>query len=905
MSAVTYTDLTSAWVAATHSPKITVVDATHFQIINSLTLAVQATITATVAGATLTGFSIADASNQNVGTVTGLALDFATVAASFVNATTDQQLYEAYVGLFDDDTTVTGSNVVDGIEVGAGNDIVNSGGGDDTVFKWKAGNLTYDGGAGIDTLTFQTLMGPAYPTAKVQQLVVNLATGTGLNPYGGTLSLTGVENIVGTDAADQITGDDNANVIGDGVFDGGADIINAAGGNDIVKLSTATASGASYDGGTGVDELVFTLESANATTTGDVVLDLATPGNNTFGFQGVTISNFEKFTVSNSFVTLHSFTFRGTNADEIVTGSAFVAGTTVPNGKDVLNGGGGNDTLNGLSGDDTLNGDAGNDTLIYTSGVDTLDGGADIDTASLAGFTTGVNLNLGLTTAQAVTGGSVRLLNIENLITGSGNDMLNGLAKAGANVLTGGAGNDTYVLGAGDTAIEALGAAGGIDTIQIAATTTLATQFENLTLLAGGAFNGTGNAANNILTGNALSNILTGLAGDDTLIGGAGADRLNGGTNTAIGDTASYAGSNAGVTVNLGLAGAQVSAGHASGDTLTGIENLTGSSFADTLIGNALANRLNGSLGADLMRGFAGNDIYTIDNAGDVADESAAGSNGNDTIFSSIAFSLGDAVHAKGLIENLTLLGAAAISGTGNALANTLNGSLNTGANLLRGLAGNDIYVVGAGDIVDESAAGSNGVDTVMSTVLFSLSDAVHVKGQVENLTLIGTAGGLNATGNALNNVLTGSITANALFGLGGNDTLNAGLGNDFLDGGVGNDVLTGGGGSDTFFFTTALNAATNVDTIADFIAVDDTIRLSKAIFAAFGSVAAGSVLDAAAFEANATGIATSGTAHVVYNTATGALIYDSNGSAAGGATQFATLTAHPTITNADFVIIA
>ena len=52
------------------------------------------------------------------------------------------------VALLDDNTTVTGTSASEGIEVGAGNDIVNAGDGDDTVYKWKSGNLTFNGGAG-------------------------------------------------------------------------------------------------------------------------------------------------------------------------------------------------------------------------------------------------------------------------------------------------------------------------------------------------------------------------------------------------------------------------------------------------------------------------------------------------------------------------------------------------------------------------------------------------------------------------------------------------------------------------------------------------------------------------------------------------------------------------------------
>jgi hypothetical protein len=108
------------------------------------------------------------------------------------------------------------------------------------------------------------------------------------------------------------------------------------------------------------------------------------------------------------------------------------------------------------------------------------------------------------------------------------------------------------------------------------------------------------------ITGTAGNDTLTGGISDDILIGLAGADILNGGAGI---DTASYASSAAAVTVNLNLATAQTSAGDASGDILSSIENLVGSAFADTLTGDANANTLDGGAGADTLNGGAGDDI--------------------------------------------------------------------------------------------------------------------------------------------------------------------------------------------------------------------------------------------------------------------------------------------------------
>ena len=134
---------------------------------------------------------------------------------------------------------------------------------------------------------------------------------------------------------------------------------------------------------------------------------------------------------------------------------------------------------------------------------------------------------------------------------------------------------------------------------------------------------------------------------------------------------------------------------------------------------------------ADRMEGGAGNDVYVVDNAGDIVNESLAGSNGIDTVQSWISFSLANTARVLGAVENLTLLGSGNINGTGNALNNVITG--NAGANVLnggsgadnmRGGAGNDVYVVdNAGDIVNESVSGSNGIDTIQSSISFSLAN--------------------------------------------------------------------------------------------------------------------------------------------------------------------------------------
>jgi Ca2+-binding RTX toxin-like protein len=235
------------------------------------------------------------------------------------------------------------------------------------------------------------------------------------------------------------------------------------------------------------------------------------------------------------------------------------------------------------------------------------------------------------------------------------------------------------------------------------------------------AINGTGNDLANTLTGNSGNNILMGGVGNDTLSGGDGNDVLNGedgddvifggaGVDTIDGgagrDTASYSGSGAAVTVNLGTG--VNTGGHAQGDVLSNIENLIGSSFhGDTLTGNTDVNRLEGGGGNDTLEGGGGadtlvggadNDTYVIHNSGVTIIETV--NQGADLVQSSIAFTLDD--H----LENLTLTGSSSTNGTGNGLNNVITGNSNN--NLLKGEAGDDTLIGGGGNDTLEGGAGND-----------------------------------------------------------------------------------------------------------------------------------------------------------------------------------------------------
>ncbi|MFO0773688.1 MAG: calcium-binding protein [Nitrospiraceae bacterium] len=437
---------------------------------------------------------------------------------------------------------------------------------------------------------------------------------------------------------------------------------------------------------------------------------------------------------------------------------------------DYLSGNVTDDSLVGNGGDDVLYGWAGNDLLDGGIGADTMQGGAgnDIYVVDQVGDVVTELSGQGTDTVQASLTYTLGA-NVENLtligtaaINGTGNALNNVLAgNSAANVLTGGAGNDTYVVGIGDTVVEAAGA--GTDTVQTEASWTLESNVEKLILVGSAAVNGTGNSLANTLTGNAAANTLNGGTGADTMIGGGGDD-------TYIVDNVSDK------VTELAGEGRDVVQSSVTYTLSANVEDLTltGTSAINGT-GNSLDNLLVGNSAANTLTGGSGNDTYVI-GAGDTVVEVANA--GIDTVQSSITYTLGSNV------ENLVLLGTAAINGTGNSLNNRLVG--NNAANVLTGGAGNDTYVVGLGDSVVEAA--NAGVDTVESTVTWSLG------ANIENLSLFGS-NAINGTGNTLANILIGNAGANILAGGDGNDTLSGLQGNDTLNGGNGNDLYRFGRG--------------------------------------------------------------------------------------------------------------
>ena len=489
------------------------------------------------------------------------------------------------------------------------------------------------------------------------------------------------------------------------------------------------------------------------------------------------------------------------------------AATLIGNALDnVLVGNAAANRLNGRGGADTMRGGLGNDTYFVDNVGDSAieESGAGIDSV-IAETTFALSANVEnlrlIGTSNIDAAGNA----LDNILTGNaGANQLTG--AGGADTLAGGEGNDTYFVDALDLVIE--DADEGIDMVVASTSWVLGSDLESLQLLAGGAYNGTGNELANVLYGNSSSNVLDGGGGADIMDGGDGNDTY---FVDDVGDVASESSASTNDTVNS-------TATHTLG---SGIENLTllgtanldgfGNWLNNTLRGNSGANQLGGGDGDDRLYGGNGHDTL----AGGFGSDTLYGGGGNDlylmTDENDDIVELGgqgiDTVQASGVpsyaldlnVENLVLVGGN-IAGYGNALDNQITGTAGNnlldggaGADVLAGLTGNDTYVVDtSGDTVVEGL--DAGTDLVLSSIALTLAE------NVENLTLTGTAA-INGTGNVLGNQITGNNASNTLaggsgndtvIGAGGNDVLNGSNGKDVLNGGTGNDVMDGGGGTDT-----------------------------------------------------------------------------------------------------------
>ena len=755
----------------------------------------------------------------------------------------------------DYDNLIVGNDAVNYLFGGAGNDVLRGGGGDDILFG-ELGDDTLEGGAGNDVLRGgdgNNLLkgGTGNDTYYIEQpgdVIVENA-GEGIDDVivylsQGTYTLAAnVENVaLGTYW-------ENVNLTGNAL----ANHITGGSGNNII------------DGGAGADHMIGgqgndTYYVDNA---GDVIEENPFEGDELVyaSFSYTLSANLEHLTLIGG----AAINGTGNNVSNIITGNNAANSLYGMDGYDQLFGGGGNDWIDGGTMSDYMSGGDGNDVLIVDDTGDWAEGGAGRDRVEASvTYILGADVEDLTLTGTAVINGTGNALsnhiigNINNNVLsggdggdvlwggdgddllygesgndslegGNGNDVLDG--GLGGDRMAGGAGNDIYYVdNPGDSVTEVEN--GGTDLVYAnlaSGTFILGAHVERLTLTGSGNSNGTGNILANILVGNDGNNILNGGAGADTMRGGKGDDtyivdnagdaiteEADGGTDTIQASIHYVLAAN---MENLALTGTAAinGTGTATNNILTGngaANMLAGLDGNDILYGLGGNDRLNGGAGVDQMFGGDGDDILVVDNAGDVAQGGA----GRDRVEASISYTLGADV------EDLLLLGSAALDGTGNALANMLVG--NSGANRLEGGGGHDVLdgglgadIMSGGDgndvmIVDNAGdvtIGGTGRDRAEASVSYSLG------AEMEDLTLTGTAA-INGTGNALANQLTGNGAANilrggdggdvllggdgndSLYGDTGDDNLVGGAGNDILDGGLGADRMAGGAGNDIYY---------------------------------------------------------------------------------------------------------
>ena len=768
--------------------------------------------------------------------------------------------------------TISGFEDVRG---GAGDDVL-TGDALENRLEGGDGDDTLDGGAGADLLSGGAGFDVASYATRTTGVTVTLGA-------VGEDVLVDVEGVVGGAGADVLTGDAAANLLvggsgndtlsgeaGDDTVAGGtgADFMYGGAGSDTLDYSKSTGA-VSVDltksapsGGDAAGDVIFGFENVIGTA-GDDTLVGNEQANRFLGGKGA-----DRLVGAGGSDTLDYRTSAGGVSIDLATNAASggdAAGDTISGFENVL-GGDGNDTIFGTEGANLISGGAGADLLDGRGGIDTLDYSAS---------TAGVAVDLA---TNAVSGGDATgdtIAGFENVIGGAYDDRLAG--QAGANVLVGGAGKDTLFGEAGDDVLAAgagadeIDGGAGIDTLDYSdaqggvaidlvkgkgeagdAEGDRISDVENVRggighdVLLGDAEDNRleGGAGNDTLQGGFGNDVLIGGDGDDVLRAGAGADSLEG---NAGSDWADYSeGAPAGIDVDLGLM--TVSGGTAEGDTISGIENVIGSSGNDSLTGNAEANILMGGEGGDTVRGGAGDDVIS----GGAGKDSLEGGEGRDTLdytssSASVAVNLTLGWVVGGDAEGDTIGGFENVRGgsgndalVGNAVSNVLAGGL--GNDSLSGEAGEDTLAGGAGDDVIIGGAGADSLDggDGTDTLDYANSTGAVVVDLASRTVSGGDAAGdavsgfENVRGGAGGDSLTGDAGANALDGSEGDDTVSGGAGDDAISGGAGADRLDGGAGVDTLDYSKAtagvtidlgVNLASGGDAAGDVISGFENVR--------------------------------------------------------------------------------
>lgn len=231
---------------------------------------------------------------------------------------------------------------------------------------------------------------------------------------------------------------------------------------------------------------------------------------------------------------------------------------------------------------------------------------------------------------------------IDFVTLGAGADVFDGRGGIITEDVTGGKGDDVYIISQSDIVLKELASTEfvdqGIDLVKSKVNFTLSDNIENLTLIGNNNIRGTGNELNNVVIGNGEDNVLRGLSGADRLNGGGGNDVLRGGQSADK------------------LVGG-------SGDDV-----LRGGMGSDELIGGAGDDILIGGAGKDKLSGSSGNDLFVFNRV-----PQSPNSSDRDAI---LDFELGiDRIDLSNLVAGtFDFVGASGFSGTGAEVNAFLSG---------------------------------------------------------------------------------------------------------------------------------------------------------------------------------------------------------------------------------------
>jgi Ca2+-binding RTX toxin-like protein len=785
---------------------------------------------------------------------------------------------------------------------GDGNDTLIGGGSGGNWYRFHAGSGDYGhdtvlGGDGMDTVSFYDWSPPTYVNesyahgAVVVDLRAGTLTGGGIGG-SGSATLSKIDGVWGGDFGDHLIAHDGLEVTewrygevrfvgatlqgmgGNDTIEGGAaaDVLIGGAGNDLIDGGDAndTISGGrgadQVSGGAGDDIFYMGQQAGPLWTEANDGADVIDGGSGTdeisfFEYWGAAVEAdlaagtlLDSAGGSASFAGIENFT--GGTLDDHILGDDGANSLSGGAGEDVIDGRGGDDQIFGsttwgqLDTGNQLYGGDGNDVVTGSGGDDLLSGGAGNDTL-LGGSGRDSYLF-----AETPTGANADVIGTWEFVSGTDQIHLDAavMAQLGA--------NGAFVAG-DDRFYAAAGASGGHDAgDRVVYDTTSGRLYYDADGSGAAAAqliatidSAPGLAATDIVVLNGTpSGFINGTEGNDSLVGGPGNDTIN------------------------GLGG------------------------NDTLVGNGGDDFLHGGLGSDSLDGGVGDDIYYF-GAGDVI---AADAGGTDTVWAEVSYTLG----ATSNLENLRLVGTAAITANGNNFSNTIwgndanNSSINgrAGNDTMFGMGGNDTFDMSTGgtstygnDVID----GGSGVDTVdfganaRSSVNVNLAAGTMSGGGDGGTGSAILASIENAVGGNFNDVLTGNAANNFFYGGNGADTLRGGSGNDWLQGGAGGDS-----------FVLDSMGEFNSDFIADYAAGSDGLQLDSDVFTAIGMPGNFTAGDARFWAAAGATSGHDADDRLIYNTANGNLFYDADGSGADAAQLVAVLQSQPALGAADIAVI-